>query len=130
MALTSPQANVPDRRDSFRLLQDQIMTQKGVVVFPPALITANGTALAQRPKMAFRFIQNCGTVPVKFLVSNNVSESPTASVFHGVLAACSAEDDGLGSVQSFGITGDRVAILGVGGNPRVCVFEGAAPEGT
>lgn len=125
----SPQAAVPDRRDTFRLAQDQIMTQKGVVVFPPALITANGTALQKRNKMAFRVIQNCGILPVKFLVSNTEGEVPTADMFHGILAACTALDDGTGSLQSFGITGDRVAILGVGGNPRVCVFEGVAPEG-
>ena len=125
----SPQAAVPDRRDSFSLLQGQVMTQSGVVVFPPSLITANGTALQKRNKMAFRVIQNCGTVPVKFLVSNTEGEVPTADMFHGILAACTAIDDGTGSLQSFGITGDRVAILGVGGNPRVCVFQGAAQEG-
>jgi len=77
--------------------------------------------------MAFRVIQNCGTVPVKFLVDN--VNNATALNFHGVLAACTAIDDGTGSVQSFGITGDRVSIFGVGGNPRVCIFEGISPEG-
>lgn len=126
---SSPQAAVPDRRDSFSLLQDSVMTQRGVVVFPPSLITANGTVLQKRSRMSFRVIQNCGTVPVKFLISNNEADQPTADMFHGILAGCVAQDDGTGSTQSFGITGDRVAILGVGGNPRVCVFEGAAPEG-
>lgn len=124
----SPQAKLPTRRDAHTLLLDAVSTQKGVVVLPPRIVAANGTALEKKNRrMAFRTIQNCGIVPVKFLV-DNVNDA-TALNFHGILAACSAEDDGLGSVQPFGITGDRVSILGVGGNPRVCIYEAYAPEG-
>lgn len=126
MLTESPQASVPDRRDSFRLQQDQLVTQRGVVVLPPAIVTTNGVALLKRNKMSFRVIQNCATTPVKFLVDDvNLC---TAENFHGILAACTATDDGLGGAQSFGITGGRVSIFSAS-TPRVCTFEGVSPEG-
>ena len=124
----SPQAMVPTRRDARSLLLDAISTQPGVVVLPPRIVAANGVALERKKRrMAFRVIQNCGTVPVKFLDDNE--NLATAINFHGILAACSAEDDGLGSVQAFGISGNQVSIIGVGGTPRVCIYEAYAPEG-
>lgn len=123
----TPQAAIMERRSSTSLRLAAVATQPGVKVKGPNLVTANGEVLAKTVFAAFRQIQNCGTVPVKYLVSN--TGDCDANTFHGILAACSAIDDGLGSVAQFGVTGDRVTIFGVGGNPRVAVFEGSAPEG-
>lgn len=129
MPLTTdtPQAAVPERRSSTSLRLAQVATQPGVKILGPRIVSANGQALEKRAFGAFRQLQNCGTLPVKYLVSN--TGDCAADTFHGILAACTAVDDGLGSVVQFGITGDRVTIFGVGGNPRVAVFEGIAPEG-
>jgi hypothetical protein len=123
----TPQAAVPERRSRESLLLAAVTTQPGVKILGPRLVTANGPALAETVYAAFRQLQNCGIVPVKYLVS--ATGDCDANTFHGILAACSTVDDGLGSVAQFGITGDRVTIFGVGGNPRVAVFEGSAPEG-
>jgi len=128
MTITSPQADIAERRDNYRLMLDLLVSNKGVVVAPPLIVTANGQACARKEKISFRVIQNCGTLPVKFLV-DDVATAPTTDMFHGILAACTTVDDGTGGSQSFGLTGNRVTILGVGGNPRVCIFEGYAPEG-
>lgn len=123
--MASPQAVGLRNIRSFRQLQEGVITsQKGVSVLPPRIVTANGVALDQRLRpdgVAFRQIQNCGTVPVKYLIDNE--NNCTAENFHGILAACTAVDDGLGSVLQFSITADRVSILGVGGNPRVAILE-------
>lgn len=92
----------------------------------PNLIVANGVALLKQSKTLFRQIQNCGTVPVKYLVDND--NLCTDQNFHGILAACTAQDDGLGSIINFSKVMDRVTILGVGGNPRVCTFIGTTSE--
>lgn len=126
MTITSPQAAVPNHRGSWELALGQVATQNGVVVRPPRIVTANGEVLAKQSRAAFRQIQNCGTNAVKFLIDN--VNACTADNFHGILAGGSATDDGLGSVVNFGITGDRVTIYAASA-PRICVFEGVAPEG-
>lgn len=120
---SSPQSKVLNGIRSTRvLLEAQVSTQNGVVLQPPRIVTANGEALPRAPKAAFRIIQNCGIVPVKYLC--DPENSCTADMFHGILAPGNAVDDGLGSLINFTITGERVTILGVGGNPRVCTFIG------
>ena len=125
----SPQAAVSTRRDKMSLLRAAVATQPEIAVLGPNIITGNNQAveaLAERPYCAFRQLQNCGTTAVKYLVSKEGNCS--ANSFHGILAACVATDDGLGSVQQFGVTGDRVTIFSTGAF-RVAVFEGIAPEG-
>jgi len=123
----SIQSSVPNgRRSALQLLEAAVQSQPELVVLPPLLLTANGQALEARTGSAFRILQNCGTVPVKFLV--DPENSPTADTFHGILAACSAVDDGLGSIVNFSQIPRRVSILGVGGNPRVCVWEACLPK--
>lgn len=126
MTITSRQAAVPTHRDQLSLLRAAVTTQPGVVVLPPNIVTVNGQALAKKPYCAFRQLQNCGTNAVKFLV-DNVNDC-TENNFHGILAGGSAQDDGLGSVVNFGVTGDRVTIFSTAGSHRVCVFEGNSPE--
>ena len=124
--MESPQAILPTRRDSYSLQLDSMTTQRGIVVLPPRIVEADGIALNKvSRRMAFRSIQNIGTVAVKFLDDNN--ELATANNFHGILAAGTATDDGLGSLQSFAISGNQISIIGVGGVPRVCIYEAYAP---
>ncbi len=122
----TPQAAVQERRDSFSLLRAAVATQPGTVVKGPRLLIENGEALPKVRYAAFRQLQNCGTLPIKYLVSDVGLCS--ADNFHGIMAACTAIDDGLGSVVQFGITGERVTIFSTGA-VRVAVFEGVALEG-
>ena len=122
----TPQAAVQERRDSFSLLRAAVTTQPGTVVKGPRIVTANGEALPKVRYAAFRQLQNCGILPVKYLVADTGDCS--ADNFHGILAACTAVDDGLGSVVQFGITGERVTLFSTGAI-RVAVFEGEATEG-
>lgn len=59
-------------------------------------------------KLTKLFIQNLATTTAKYLInasatSGNLGDSgaPSASVFNGILAAGTAQDDGLGGVFSF-----------------------------
>ena len=128
MPIESPQAvGLRTKRSERSLLEGFITSQKGTVVLPPNIVIANGVCVTKRQGVAFRQIQNCGTTVVKYLIDN--ANLCTALNFHGILAAGSAVDDGLGSILQFNINGDRISILGVGGDPRVCVLEAIAPEG-
>lgn len=124
---SSPQATgIPNRPSARHLVERLSTTMESSGVLGPNLITANGQALPRQKKTLFRQIQNCGTVPVKYLIDND--NDCTALNFHGVLAACTAEDDGLGSILNLSKVSDRVTIIGVGGTPRVCTFVGVTPE--
>ena len=127
MTITSPQAAVTQHRDAYTLALDAVTTSRNIVVRPPKIVAANGEVLDKQFRAAFRQIQNCGTNAVKFLVDNVAN--CTEENFHGILAACTSTDDGLGSIANFGKTGDRVTIFSTSGTHRVCVFEAIAPEG-
>lgn len=125
--MASPQATgIPNRPSARHLVERLSTTMQSTGVLGPNIVVANGQALPEQKKTLFRQIQNCGTVPVKYLISN--TEDCTALNFHGVLAACTAEDDGLGSILNLSKVSERVTILGVGGTPRVCTFVGVTPE--
>lgn len=114
-------------RSNNNLLRDLVSGPR-VFVKGPRIISANGEALPQQKRPAFRKIQNCGTVAVKFLIDN--ANNCTELNFHGILAPGSAQDDGFGAQGDFSQFDGRVSIYGVGGGtPRVCVIEGVAPEG-
>lgn len=123
----TPQAAIPTRRDNHSLLRAAVTTQPEVKILGPRIVVGNGEVFSRKPFCAFRQLQNCGTNAVKYLVSN--TGDCNEENFHGILAACSAVDDGLGSVQMFGITGERVTLFSASGTHRVAVFEGVAPEG-
>ncbi len=128
MPSDSPQAvGLRSVRSSRSLLEGFITSQKGTSIKGPRLVTAAGVVADKATGVAFRQIQNCGIVPVKYLIDNNAL--CTANNFHGVLAAGSAVDDGLGSVLQFNITGDRISVFVDSGAVRVCVLECIAPEG-
>lgn len=122
----SPQAQLPTKRSNRQLAEALVYPSLGSGVAGPNLITANGVALLKQSKTLFRQIQNCGTVPVKYLVDND--NLATDLNFHGILAACTAVDDGLGSIIDFSKVTDRVSIIGVGGTARVCTFIGTTSE--
>jgi hypothetical protein len=118
----SPQAGLPTKRSAYQILDALGTPQQSSGILPPLLVVANGQALDKASGTHFRILQNCGTVPVKFLIDND--NNCTADMFHGVLAACTVQDDGTGGIINFDKVGDRVSIIGVGGNPRVSVFVG------
>jgi hypothetical protein len=120
----SPQSKIVSRiRTNHKLLEAAVQTQPDVKVLSPGLIITNGEALPNNQKAAFRQIQNCGTVAVKYLIDNE--NNCTEQNFHGILAGGNAVDDGLGSVANFNITSRRVSIYAVGGvAPRVVTFVG------
>lgn len=123
----SPQAKLPTRATERQLLQRITQPLVSTGILGPRLIEADGEALPQQKATVFRVLQNCGTVPVKYLVDNN--SNCTDANFHGVLAACTAQDDGLGSIIDFSKVTDRITIKGVGSTtPRVCTFVGVTPE--
>ena len=128
MPQESPQAKVPSgQRSNHDLLLAQVSTQPNVRVQPPLIVEADGEVFPKRRHVAFRLIQNCGLTAVKFLV-DDVNDC-TEENFHGILAAGSAVDDGLGSVYSFPIVGSRITVFGVaGGAIKVALFEGRNDE--
>jgi len=123
---TSPQAALPSKKSDRQLLETLSSPQASAGVLPHKIVIADGEALPRQVGTCFRQIQNCGTVPVKYYVSNTVDCS--AEVFHGILAACTTVDDGTGGAANFDRTTHRVTILGVGGNPRVATFVGTNPD--
>lgn len=123
----SPQAKLPSRATERDLLKRITQPLVSTGVLGPNVIVADGVALLPQKATLFRVIQNCGTVAVKYLVDNN--NLCTDDNFHGVLAGCSSQDDGLGSIVDFSKITDRVSIKGVGSTtPRVCTFVGVTPE--
>lgn len=120
------QSLVPSRRSVSSLLRDTLIAQK-LNVAAPRLVTGLANVVTEvftaKQGVAFRMIQNCGTTAVKVAVNTDVD----ATSFHFVLAACSAQDDGLGSVQDLSRFEGRVTITSTGAY-RVCTFEAMAPE--
>lgn len=120
--MANPQAvGIASVRSDRQILEAFVGQGRGNEVSPPRIVEANGMVFQQRQNGVIqRQIQNCGTLPVKFLLDNN--SDCTKDNFHGILAGGSVVDDGLGSVQNFNNTGDRVSIFCTG-TPRVCVLE-------
>lgn len=72
-------------------------------VHDPQVLSANAaTALtlydrSLEPDIDKIVVQNCGISAVKLAIN----QTPTDVLFHNILAGCSAQDDGLGSVQTY-----------------------------
>lgn len=96
------------------------------LVHPPQLVVANGEALPRGVGDRIRIIQNVGTLPVKVLISD--SELASDNIFHYVLGAGPAADDGYGAGFDFSAIPDRVSVYGVGGDPRVIVTRVSNPK--
>lgn len=94
-------------------------------------LTAGGAALECFPKANkdfVRIIQNCGTNAVKLLYAD--SGHASASQFHQILRAGSAQDDGNGGVVQVICSSRVTAIGGDGGAVRLAVTRIEAPEAT
>ena len=118
------QAVLPETRIGVDYLRDLLLAQH-LVVDPATIVTQNGEVFNDTEGVCLRFMQNCGTVPVKYLISN---EDAAADKFHGIIAGGSVVDDGLGSIVDLSRFKGRVSIFGVGGNPRVATFRAHGPE--
>ena len=92
----SPQAILPTFTTFDQNIRGMVRAQN-LDVRPPNILTAAGAeqAFANDNDVALRVLQNCGTVPVYVCIGDTAS----AVNFHYILAACSATDDGLGSVM-------------------------------
>lgn len=108
-------------RSDRQLMEAMVGSGRGNEVFPPRIVEANGAVFQQKPEgVIMRQIQNCGTLPVKFLIDNNAD--CTKDNFHGILAGGSVVDDGLGSIMNFNATPDRISIFCTG-TPRLATLE-------
>ena len=98
------------------------VVRRRVQVLGPRIVSGNAgevkVVLTNRRDIAIRTIQNCGTAAVKYAVNTN----PNANEFHGILAGCAAEDDGLGSVLNCSDYIGEIRVFSADAW-RVCVFE-------
>jgi hypothetical protein len=115
------EASVPHTIRNQRQLLELLAKSQQYTIDPPNVVVANGVALADKPNLFIRTLQNCGTIPVKWIVGSTVN--PTSNSFHGVLAACTDIDDGSSSILDLSSIKGDVRILGVGGSPRVATFQ-------
>lgn len=123
MALETPMAKLPVRRDAFQLLAGQLIAQK-LNVLGPNIITAAGIALRKKNGVAIRRIQNASTTAVLWKVGG----APTVNDYHGSLNPASIADNGDGGVQDLSAFKGDVYVAALSGNVRVVTFEALAPE--
>lgn len=129
MAIDSPQAKVPSKLSTRSRINLLTTPGAGTGVLPPNIVIVNGPCLPRQDNTQFRSIQNCGTTAVKFLISHDPSVLCNEQNFHGVLSACTTQDDGFGGVVNFDKCLHAVSIYAVGGgNPRVCTLVGINAE--
>lgn len=108
-----PQASIPERKTPASFIRDSVLA--GRYQTNGGLWTQNGEIFPDEDNVAFRQIQNCGTVPVKVMVNDAAS----AALFCGVLAACAAQDDGTGGVMDCSKFRGSISIIGIGAVARV-----------
>jgi hypothetical protein len=118
----SPQAGLPNKRSDRQLLEALSTPLVSTGILPVNLIVVAGEALPKQNGTAFRVLQNCGTVPVKFLIDNE--NNCTRDNFHGILSAGVAQDDGMGGIINFDKVGDRITVFVDSGSVRVATFVG------
>ena len=123
--MASPQSGVGGTRTLGDALRDITATGTGVTR-PPFIAVINGEVLPRSKNDRIRWLQNLGTSPVKWLANN--TDNCSAALFHGVLAAGTAEDDGFGGMVDLHTIGERVTIY-CAATPRVAVIRVVNPEG-
>lgn len=123
--MVTPQSKVGGTRSPRGLMEAIAGNAQDYIVHPTKLITANGEALPRGKNDKMRILQNCGTVAVKYLLSD--VEDARADHFHGVLMAGAAQDDGSGGVIDFSNISTRISIYAASA-PRVAVVRITAPE--
>lgn len=125
--MSYPQANVPSRRGPGSFLQNAVDARNLDVRQPTIKTSADGIAVTvfeDEVGVAIRAMQNCCAFPVKYAINQTV----TANSFHGILAACSATDDGLGSYVDLSKFRGYVSVLATGGALRLATFIAYNPE--
>lgn len=92
---------------------------KNVVVQPTKLVVADGQAIPETLNGSLKFLQNCAVAPLLY----KIGSAPLSNDdFHGILAGCSAQDDGLGSVVNLSAFQQSIWVKAQTGTPRVCVI--------
>lgn len=125
--MDTPQAKVKSMPALADFVMASVACDESLNVDPPRLVTADGEVFDNSPA-ALRFIQNCGTNGVKYLVS--IDEDCAEDLFHGILPGGVDQDDGKGGQLNCSRFKGRITILGVGGSPRVATFRGRMPHET
>lgn len=117
------QAVLPAREQTQHQLLKDIIQAPDVFIEPPNIITADGVALIDRPRIVVRMLQNIGTSAV--YVGIDPSNNPNVDAYHFVLAAGTAANDGLGGqVDLSRIKGTvRVTDASGSGTPRVATLQ-------
>lgn len=122
-----PQANVPDFLAPGAFLKG-LIAARDLIVEPPRIVAANDgvavDAFIAEDGGALRVLQNCCIYPIKYAVDTDVA----AESFHGILAGCTAQDDGLGSVVDLSRFKGRISVMATGGALRACTFNAYLPE--
>lgn len=77
-----------------------------------------------------RFLQNCGITALKYkIIRSNISQDKVSTNdFHGVLAACAAQDDGLGSQIDLSNIRGSISVMVDSGTIRCCVMQAYVQE--
>ena len=112
MPAESPQAQLPQFRTAGDALAASTQVQR-LNVDPPSIVTGNTVVkqlFADDPNVAYRSIQNVGTVPVNICVNTDA----TAAIAHFVLAAGTVGFDGLGSQLDLSVFRGRITAFGTG----------------
>lgn len=133
MPAESIQAILPEFRSTEAYIRDAVLAQK-LVIDPPKLIVAAGEAFDDQGGVALRFLQNCATVACYYKVVDDSNaatapSNPSAIDFHGVMNACTVQDDGTGGQMDCSRFKGRILVAGVGGGAvRLATFQGRGPE--
>lgn len=127
MAQDSPQAVIPSRRTLGHFLKGAI-DARDLAVDTPRIVAANDgvaiDAFDSEDNVGFRYLQNCCAFPVKYAIDTDAA----AESFHGILAACVATDDGLGSGVDLSKFKGRISVMAIGGALRIATIIGYTPE--
>lgn len=126
MAYESPQSTVAvEVRSNYGLLRD-LASAPDALVNDPILLEAAGKAIPNVRNQAVKTIENCGTTPVYWKIGG----LPSAGSFHGVLKACTANDDGTGGfVDLSRVPGDIWIAPTTGSTCRVVCMYARSIEG-
>ncbi len=127
--MLSPQANIPSRRNAYQVLVGIGGSIPEAQLSAPRIILVAQAGVEVLPRVqnaVIRVIQNCGTVAVKFLVSDEMNCS--SDQFHQILSPGMAQDDGSGAQADFSKISHRVSCYCDSGNGRIAIFYALAPE--
>lgn len=127
MSQATPQAQIKSFRAPGAFLKGAI-DARDLDVREPNIVEANDgvstLVFEDEPHVGIRYLQNCCAFPVKYAINQPV----TADSFHGILAACDATDDGLGSPVDLTRFRGAIYAMATGGAMRVATVIAYTPE--